>query len=165
MERRTPLQWFRKSSSGYTFVEIIVVTGIMAILATAALPIARVNMKRQREAELKRNLREVRAAIDTFHDWAAGGLLAQTELNATAENYPSSLEQLVDGVLLANDASGRKKKFLRRIPTDPFTGTTDWGKRAYTDTAESKVWGGSSVYDIYTKFDGKALDGSKYKDW
>ncbi len=162
---RTPLQWFRKSSNGYTFVEIIVVTGLMAILATAALPIARVSMKRQREVELKRSLREVRAAIDLFHTWASNGLIAQTELNMTAENYPSSLEQLVDGVLLANDASGRKKKFLRRIPVDPFTGTTDWGKRAYSDAADAKTWGGSSVFDIYTKFDGKALDGSKYRDW
>lgn len=165
MRTRSPLAWFRKSSDGYTFIEIVVVTGIMAVLATAALPIARVSMKRQREAELKRTLREVRVAIDQFKDWADNGRLAATELSATAENYPTSLEQLVDGVLLANDASGRKKKFLRRIPMDPFSGSTDWGKRAYTDSADSKVWGGSSVYDIYTKFDGKALDGSKYKEW
>jgi general secretion pathway protein G len=165
MATRTPLQWFRKSSSGYTFVEVVVVTGIMAILATAALPIARVSMKRQREAELKRALREVRLAIDTFHDWAVGGLISPTELNMTAENYPSSLEQLVDGVLLANDASGRKKKFLRKIPIDPFTNSTDWGKRAYTDLPDTKAWGGGSVFDIYTKFDGKALDGTKYRDW
>lgn len=159
------MRWFRKSSSGYTFVEIVVVTGIMAILATAALPIARVSMKRQREAELRRNLREVRIAIDQFHDWADRGFIASTELNLGAENYPTSLEQLVDGVLLANDASGRKKKFLRRIPTDPFTGTTDWGKRSYNDSPDAKVWGGGSVFDIYTKFDGKALDGTKYRDW
>jgi general secretion pathway protein G len=165
MAAMTPLRWFRKSSDGYTFVEIVVVTGIMAILATAALPIARVSMKRQREAELRRTLREVRTAIDQFKDWADAGLIAQTELSMVAEHYPTSLEQLVDGVLLANDASGRKKKFLRRIPIDPFTGSTDWGKRAYADQPDTKVWGGSSVYDIFTKFDGKALDGSKYRDW
>jgi general secretion pathway protein G len=159
------MAWLRRSSEGFTFVEIVVVTAIMAILATAALPIARVSMKRQREAELHRTLREVRTAIDTFKDWADRGLLAQTELSFGAENYPTSLEQLVDGVLLANDASGRKKKFLRRVPIDPFTGSTDWGKRAYTDAPDAKVWGGSSVYDIYTKYDGKALDGTKYRDW
>jgi general secretion pathway protein G len=159
------MRWFRKSSDGYTFVEIVVVTGIMAILATAALPIARVSMKRQREADLKRSLREVRTAIDSFKDYADRGFLAQTELGFGSENYPTSLDQLVDGVLLANDASGRKKKFLRRIPIDPMTGTTDWGKRSYSDAPDARVWGGSSVYDIYTKFDGKALDGTKYRDW
>jgi len=159
------LQWFRKSAKGFTFVEIVVVTAIMGILATAALPIVRVSMKRQRETELKRTLREVRTAIDSFKDWADRGLLAQTELTFGSENYPTSLEQLVEGVLLANDASGRKKKFLRRVPIDPMTGTTDWGKRAYQDAADSKVWGGQNVYDIYTKFEGKALDGSKYRDW
>ena len=159
------LQWFRKSAKGFTFVEIVVVSAIMGILATAALPIVRVSMKRQREAELRRTLREVRTAIDSFKDWADRGLLAQTELSFGSENYPTSLEQLVDGVLLANDASGRKKKFLRRVPIDPLTGTTDWGKRTYQDNTDSKVWGGSNIYDIYTKFNGKALDGTKYRDW
>ena len=159
------MRWFRKSSSGFTFVEIIVVTAIMMILASAALPIARVSMKRQREAELKRSLREVRTAIDTFKEWADRGAIAATELSLGNENYPSSLDILVDGVTLANDASGRKKKFLRRVPIDPFTGSTDWGKRAYQDAPDTKVWGGGNIYDIYTKFDAKALDGSKYRDW
>lgn len=160
------MRLFRRSSdAGFTFVEIVVVTGIMAILATAALPIARVSMKRQREAELRRALREVRTAIDQFKDWADRGLIAQTELTFGSENYPTSLDVLVDGVTLANDASGRRKKFLRRVPVDPFTGSTDWGKRSYQDAADAKVWGGQNVYDIYTKFDGKALDGTKYRDW
>lgn len=159
------MRWFRKSSSGFTFVEIVVVTAVMMILASAALPIARVSMKRQREAELKRSLREVRTAIDTFKEWADRGAIASTELSLGNENYPSSLDILVDGVTLANDASGRKKKFLRRVPIDPFTGSTDWGKRAYQDAPDTKVWGGGNIYDIYTKFDGKALDGSKYRDW
>ena len=159
------MQWFRKSAEGFTFVEIVVVTAIMAILATAALPIVRVSMKRQRETELRRTLREVRTAIDQFKDWADRGLLAQTELSFGSENYPSSLDQLVEGVTIANDASGRKKKFLRRVPIDPMTGSTDWGKRAYQDSADAKVWGGQNVYDIYSKSTDTALNGTKYKDW
>jgi len=158
-------KWFRSSSPGYTFVEIIVVSAIMMILASAALPLARVSMKRQREAELRHTLREVRTAIDQFKTWADAGRISQTELQFGSENYPTSLEQLVQGVTLANDASGNRKKFLRRIPIDPMTGSTDWGKRSYQDRPDSKVWGGQSVYDIYSKFDGIALDGSKYKDW
>lgn len=158
-------KWLRSSSRGYTFVEIVVVSAIMMILASAALPLARVSMKRQREAELRYALREVRTAIDRFKDWAEAGRIAQTELQFGSENYPTSLEQLVQGVTLANDASGNRKKFLRRIPVDPMTGSTDWGKRSYQDRPDSKVWGGQSVYDIYTKFEGIALDGSKYKDW
>jgi general secretion pathway protein G len=82
-----------------------------------------------------------------------------------SENYPSSLDQLVQGVSLPNDASGRKKKFLRRIPLDPLKGTAEWGMRSYQDPPDSTFWGGQSVYDIYTKHTGTALDGTKYRDW
>jgi general secretion pathway protein G len=157
---------FRQSAAeGFTFLELIVVTAIMMILASAALPIARVSMKRQREADLRYNMREIRKAIDLFKDYADRQFLASTELSSGCENYPPSLEILVDGAMLANDATGKKKKFLRRIPLDPLTGSTDWGKRSYADAPDSKVWGGGCVFDIYTKYEGKALDGSKYKDW
>jgi general secretion pathway protein G len=160
------MRWFRPSSAqGFTFLELLVVTAIMMVIASAALPLARVSMKRQREAELRRDLREIRTAIDQFKDWADRGLLAQTELSLGSENYPSSLDQLVEGVVLANDATGKKKKFLRRIPIDPMTGVADWGKRAYQDAADSKSWGGQSVFDVYTKYAGIALDGTKYRDW
>ena len=159
------MRWFKSSSDGFSFVEIVVVTAIMAILATAALPIARVSMRRQKEADCRRELRNIRAAIDLFHDMAETGRLAQSEVQFGNEFYPNSLEQLVDGALLANDATGRKKKFLRRIPIDPLTGSTDWGKRSYQDAPDAKVWGGQNVFDVYTKAEGRALDGTKYRDW
>jgi general secretion pathway protein G len=160
------MKWFRKSSdNGFSFVELVVVTAIMMILAGGALPIVRVSMKRQKEAELKRILRDTRQAIDVFKTWADRGALAQSELTFGCENYPSSFDVLVNGALLANDATGNRKKFLRRIPVDPMTGSTDWGKRSYMDSPESKVWGGQCVFDIYSKSEGVALDGSKYKDW
>lgn len=159
------MRWFQRSSDGFSFVEIVVVTAIMAVLATAALPIARVSMRRQKEMDCRRELRNIRTAIDQFKDWAETGRLAQSEVQFGNENYPSSLEQLVDGVLLANDATGRKKKFLRRIPVDPLTGSTDWGKRSYQDGPDARVWGGQNVYDVYTKAEGRGLDGTKYRDW
>ena len=159
------MRWHRRSSRGFTFLELIVVTAVMMILASAALPLARVSMKRQREAELHRILREVRTAIDLFKTYCDGQQLAQSEVVFGAECYPTSLDTLVQGALLANDATGKRKKFLRRIPVDPLTGSTDWGKRSYQDAPDTKVWGGQNVFDIYTKFEGKALDGSKYRDW
>ena len=159
------MRMFRKSSGGYTFIELVVSTAVILILASAALPLIRVSVKRQREAELKADLRIMRAAIDKFKDYADTGRIAQTEVQLGSENYPNSLQQLVDGVPLANDASGRKMKFLRRIPIDPLTNSTDWGLRAYQDLPNSTTWGGQNVYDIYSKADGKALDGTKYRDW
>jgi general secretion pathway protein G len=159
------MRWFRKTSSGFSFIELIVTTAVIMILASAALPIARVSIRRQKEAELKRTLREVRVAIDKFKDRADMGQISTLELQAGAEGYPSSLEQLVEGVALANDVTGKKLKFLRRIPIDPLTGKADWGLRAYTDSPTATAWGGGSVYDIYTKHEGKGLDGTKYRDW
>jgi len=160
------MRWIRPTSAGgFTFIELVVVAAIMMVLASAALPLARVSIKREREAELRKDLREMRDAIDQFKVWADGGRIAATELSVGSENYPSSLDQLVEGVVLANDATGRRKKFLRRIPVDPMTGATDWGKRSYQDAKDAKVWGGQNVYDVYSKYEGKALNGSKYRDW
>jgi general secretion pathway protein G len=153
------------SARGFTFVELLVVSTIMLILASAVMPLARVTVQRQREVELRRALREMRTAIDKFKDAADAGVISPMDIQAGSENYPPKLETLVDGVTKNNDQTGVKLKFLRRIPIDPMTNSTDWGLRSYTDRPDSSSWGGSSVYDVYTKSDGKALDGTKYKDW
>jgi general secretion pathway protein G len=157
--------WLRRSSPGFTFIELVIATAVLMVLASAAIPLARVSIRRQKEAELRRDLREMRTAIDKFKDYADTGAVAAQQLQLGCENYPSSLQILVDGVPRANDTSGRLIKLLRRIPVDPLTNSTDWGLRSYTDSADSTVWGGSCVYDVYSKADGKGLDGTKYKDW
>jgi general secretion pathway protein G len=151
--------------SGYTFIELLVVTTIILILASAILPLARVTAQRTREAELHRALREMRTAIDKFNDAAVLQQIAPTELKLGADNYPTDLHMLVDGVAANNDATGRKLRFLRRIPIDPMTHGTEWGMRSSQDKPDSTKWGGQNVFDVYTTFDGTALDGTKYKDW
>ena len=152
-------------SKGYTFIELLVVSTIIMILASAIMPLAKVTSQRTREAELRRSLREMRTAIDKFKDAADLGQIGSLDLKAGSENYPADLDQLVEGVTAANDATGKKLKFLRRIPTDPMTRSTEWGMRSYQDKPDSTRWGGQNVFDVYTTFDGKALDGTKYKDW
>src|SRR5207248_5048118 len=161
-------QWRSVSAlrtQGYTFVELIVVTSIIMILALAVMPLARVTAQRTREAELRRSLREMRTAIDKYKDAADNGQIGATELKLENEGYPADLEVLVDGVAAANDATGRKLKFLRKVPVDPMTHSTEWGRRSYQDKPDATRWGGQNVFDVYTTFDGKALDGTKYKDW
>lgn len=154
-----------RTARGFSFIELIIVTTILFILASAAAPLARVTAQRQKEAELRRSLRELRTAIDRFKDAVDQGLIATTELRPGSEGYPEDLETLVEGVPAANDASGRKLKFLRRIPIDPMTSGTEWGLRSYQDKADSTSWGGQNVYDVYTTSEATALDGSKYRDW
>jgi general secretion pathway protein G len=154
-----------RSSRGFTFIELLVVSALLLVLASAAMPLAKVTMQRQREAELRRSLREMRTAIDKYKDAVDMGQIGSTDVRAGSEGYPPDLETLVEGVSVAGDASGRKLKFLRRIPIDPMTNSTDWGMRSYQDRPDSTHWGGQNVFDVFTKSDGKALDGTKYKDW
>ena len=154
-----------RNSRGFTFVELLVVSALLLVLASAAMPLAKVTMQRQREAELGRSLREMRTAIDKYKDAVDMGQIGSTDVRAGSEGYPPDLQTLVEGVSVAGDASGRKLKFLRRIPIDPMTNSTDWGMRSYQDRPDSTHWGGQNVFDVYTKSDGKALDGTKYKDW
>jgi general secretion pathway protein G len=154
-----------RRASGFTFIELLVVSTILIILASAAMPLARVTIQRQREAELRRALREMRTAIDKYKDAVDMGLIGGTDVRAGSEGYPPDLETLVEGVSVVNDASGRKLKFLRRIPTDPLTNATDWGLRSYQDRTDATSWGGQNVYDVYSKAEGTGLDGTKYRDW
>ena len=150
---------------GFTFIELLIVTSILIILASAVMPLAKVTMQRQKEMELRRYLREMRTGIDKFKDAVDNGLIGSIDVKAGSEGYPEDLDTLVEGVSVANDASGRKLKFLRRIPIDPMTGSTDWGLRSYQDKPDSTSWGGQNVFDVYTKSTGTALDGTKYRDW
>jgi general secretion pathway protein G len=155
----------RLTERGFTFIELLVVSALLLVLASAVMPLAKVTMQRQREAELRRNLREMRTAIDKFKDAVDTGQIGSTDIRTGSEGYPPDLETLVEGVNAAGDASGRKLKFLRKVPIDPMTSSTEWGMRSYQDKPDSTSWGGQNVYDVFTKFEGTALDGTKYKDW
>jgi general secretion pathway protein G len=154
-----------RSQRGYTFIELLVVTTILLILASAVLPLAQVASQRQREAELRRALRELRTAIDAFKDAVDLGRIPTTELEPGNEGYPPDLDTLVEGIAAANDASGRKLRFLRRIPVDPMTGETEWGLRSYQDSPTSTTWGRQNVFDVYSISQGTALDGTEYRTW
>jgi general secretion pathway protein G len=154
-----------RQHGGYSFVELLVVTTIILILASAVQPLARVTVQRQKEVELRRVLREMRDAIDQFKDAADLGNIPPTELKPDSEGYPASLETLVEGVPAANDASGRRLRFLRRVPIDPMTGTTEWGLRSYQDKPDATRWGGQNVYDVFSTSTGTALNGTQYIEW
>jgi general secretion pathway protein G len=154
-----------ESARGYTFIELLIVSAIIMILASAVMPLARVTSTRAREAELRRALRDMRTAIDKFKDAADAQLIAPFDLKAGSEGYPADLQVLVDGVSVTNDATGRKLKFLRRIPLDPMTRSDEWGLRSYQDSPNAASWGGQNVFDVYSTSTGIALDGTKYRDW
>lgn len=152
----------RRTQSGLTLVELIVAFTIMLLLTTMAVPLARSKVRAQRERELRYSLRELRTAVDKYKDYADQGLLGPQKQGG--ENYPETLEQLVEGVKLAGQVD-KKIRFLRRIPKDPFTGSTDWGKRSTQDDPKSNSWGGQNVFDVYSKTMEKAPDGTPYSEW
>ncbi len=145
----------------FTLMELIATMAIMMILAGAALPIMRVHAQRMRELELRRDLREIRSAIDRYKDLADRGMIPS---EANTFNYPPDLDTLVNGVALKG-ASSAKYKFLRRLPNDPMTGKPDWGKRSMQDDPDSRSWGGEDVFDVFSQSGGTALDGTRYSDW
>ncbi len=153
---------------GFTLVEMIITLSLLAVLALSALPLGKMAVKRENEIELQRALRLVREAIDAYKKLADE---KKFEVDEDTEGYPPTLEALVKGVEVqdknAADKASRKRivKFLRRIPKDPMTNSFDWGLRSYQDDPDSDVWGEENVYDIYTKSQALALDGTRYKDW
>jgi general secretion pathway protein G len=149
------------SMAGMTLLELIVACGILVVLSSMAVPMARVQIKRQKETALRRDLIEMRDAIDRYKDAADQNLI---KVEVGTEGYPPDLQTLVDPVQLAG-APDRRIRFLRKIPVDPMTGTTDWGMRSVQDDADSDSWGGQDVFDVFTKSTGTALDGTKYSDW
>jgi len=149
----------RWREAGMTILELIIACSILLVLSSAAMPLVRITIVRSREAELRRDLREMKNAIDRYKDMADTGAF-QTEI--TSNGYPPDLDTLVKGVVVAGN---KRVRFLRRIPIDPMTGNTDWGLRSIQDDPDSTSWGGGNVFDVYTKSQGTALDGTKYSDW
>jgi len=156
------------SAHGFTLVEMIITLSLLAVLALSALPLGKMAVKRENEIELQRSLRLVREAIDAWKKLADA---KKFEFDEDTEGYPPTLEDLVKGVEVqdknATDKAARKRtvKFLRRIPKDPMTNSFDWGIRSYQDDPDSDVWGEENVYDVYTKSQALALDGTRYRDW
>src|SRR5229473_7929315 len=147
-----------KPERGFTLLELIIASAILVVLSTMVVPLARLTIQREKERMLRIDLWEMRDAIDRYKDAADRGGF-QTKVDS--QNYPPDLETLVKGV----DVQGKKIRFLRKIPSDPMTGTTEWGLRSMQDDPDSDSWGGQSVFDVYTKSQGTGLDGTKYKDW
>jgi len=166
---RVETTMFRKfDRPGFTLIEMIITLSLVAVLALAALPLGKMAVKRADEIELQRALRIMREAIDAYKKLADE---KKIEVEEDTEGYPPTLETLVEGVEVqdkdAQGKAGAKKtiKFLRRIPKDPLTDSTDWGLRSYQDDFDSDVWGEENVYDVYTKSQAVALDGTRYRDW
>jgi general secretion pathway protein G len=159
-----PAQSGRRSNQrGLTLVELIVAFTIMLILTTMAVPLARSRVRAQRERELRQSLVEIRHAIDKYKDLADANVFGP--IKQGTDGYPESLQQLVDGVKVANSAKEQKIRLLRRIPPDPFTKSTDWGLRSDQDDPDSTSWGGQNVFDVYSKTYEKAPDGTPYSQW
>jgi general secretion pathway protein G len=156
---RSPYPAEKANQRGFTLMELMVATAILTILTMMALPLARVSIQREKERQLRAALWEMRDAIDRYKDAAEMGKF-QTKVDSM--NYPPDLDELVKGV----EAQGGKKiRFLRSIPIDPMTKTKEWGMRSMQDDPDSDSWGGQNVFDVYTKSESEALDGTKYKDW
>jgi general secretion pathway protein G len=147
-----------------TFLEVLATAAIVMILASAVLPLVHVTRTRQKELELRRALRTLRTAIDRYHASVEQGLIGGTDVKLGSEGYPPDLDTLVKGVPQVGKLD-KKIKFLRRIPVDPMTGTSEWGMRCYQDEPDATSWCGSNVWDVFTKAEAKGLDGTAYHDW
>jgi general secretion pathway protein G len=150
-----------RRDAGLTLMELVISCAILLVLATVALPLARNTVKRRKELELRYDLRQMRDAIDRYKDAADAGKI---KVAAGTEGYPPDLDSLVKPQQLTG-APDKRVRFLREIPTDPMTKSKDWGMRSVQDDPDSSSWGGSNVFDVFSKSSGTALDGTKYSDW
>jgi general secretion pathway protein G len=157
------------SQSGLTYIELLVTVAILMVLSMLVLPVAKFSIQRQKEIELRRDLRTLRDAIDAYHEAAAPTQPGQTpkiQIKFGTDGWPPDLKSLVEGQAIIGDASGKKIRFLRRIPIDPMTNTTEWGLRSTQDDADSTSWGGENVWDVHTKSQQMSLDGvTHYNEW
>jgi general secretion pathway protein G len=151
----------KKGIRGFTLVELLATVAIISILVGVSLPLLRNSVRREKELQLRQSLREMRLALDKFKEYSDAGRI---EVPQDTEGYPQTLDVLVDGVQLLGQA-GKNLKLLRRIPLDPMTNSTDWGMRSYQDEPTAGSWGGQNVFDVYSKSEGVAMDGTRYKDW
>ena len=153
----------KHSRFGFTIIELIIVIAIISTLAVVAIPMVETSVKREREIILKRSLRELRTAIDEYHDFVIKNKIQHDE---ETYGFPEELEILVKGIEYRDSKNKAKiRKFLRRIPADPMTGSIEWGLRSYQDKRNSTHWGGESIWDIYSKTEKKSLNGTYYKEW
>lgn len=160
-----PVARARTAHSGFTLLEVIVTITILGIMSAAAIPILRNTIRSQREVQLREGLRELRGGIDRFHRFYELNPQAIPIQERTDSGYPKNLQILVDGFVPANVVSGKKLRFLRRIPIDPLTGGTEWGLRSYDDEPGSTGGSGEDVFDVFTRSTDTALNGTKYRDW
>jgi general secretion pathway protein G len=149
----------RRGQKGFTLAELVMVVALIALLSAMALPVAKFTVKRQKEAELRLALRQIRTAIDEYKRLSDQGMIP---VKIGGEGYPEDLEELVEGVEIVGQET--KRRFLRRIPVDPMT-RDDWVLRSYQDDPDATSWGGQNIYDVRTSSEGVAIDGTKYADW
>ena len=158
---RKPCRSWHRARRGLTLIEVMVTSAVIVVLAAAVLPLARVTIKRQKEIELREDLRQMRRAIDDYKKLADQGLI---QLDVEQEGYPRDLDELVKGVDIVGQVD-KKAKFLRRVPIDPMTGKAEWGLRSYQDEWDATSWGGEDVYDVYSLAGGVGMNGTPYRKW
>lgn len=160
---------FSMNEKGITFIELLVTVAILVILSALVLPVAKFSVQRQRELELRRALRELRDAVDAYHEAAmptTPGAMPKFQVKFGTDGWPPDLKSLVEGETLIGDVKGKKIRFLRRIPLDPITNTYEWGLRSTQDDPDSSSWGGENVWDVYCKSEAMSLDGvTHYNEW